>query len=690
MLDIIELLRSVIWGLMNIILNIIDVLWNAAKLICGLDFSNSGFNWLWNWFVYIELFFMLFLVFRICKVVFKAFTDEEYMQKLNPSQWLLKMAVSVIIMSAVPFIMKEATSFVSSLVDNIGYFTDDANLYNSQELSTLLVDSSSIELNGDNLNDNTKTMRDYAMEKIDGIKGLVIPDKETFKNDVKNWSMSDVNRLVKLDKKGSDLSNGEINKLYSAYTRKMTETVETATGYSDSYWVTGDINAIDINEGEEDGNLLEKFADTVTFGLAGAVDKIYYMYPSWSSLFFGLITVIGVAVVFLPILLQMAQRTVSMVIKLFLAPYAVSSLIDPESNTYSTWCKYMISDLISNWFQLYGVMLLFAFIGSSTLDSILKSGTVVGTIAKMIFLIGGLLAVYTAPSGVAAIIGGSEMSAANTLSQMQGLMAFGMGAAGLGMGAGKIGLSAAGGAARAGKSFAGKIADNSSLGNKAKNAAGAVFGSSKAGGTDGFGSSGNQSIDDLKPSQAQSEYASSLGVDGTGMNRGELADAVKNAGGSGSVFESLGSLNGDSPANGAQLDYASSLGVDGTGMTACELSGAVESAGGSLAVMSMLGDKGGVAPTGEQISYAKSLGIEGAANMSRSELGKAVMKNGGNAITFNHAGGMRARDAIAVNRASMMNTRNIDRANREKNRGVGNFIMTKAAGTQIGGRMKKI
>ena len=81
--------------------------------------------------------------------------------------------------------------------------------------------------------------------------------------------------------------------------------------YNKTYWVTGNIDNIDINEGVEDGNLLEYFVDTVTFGLAGQVDKVYYMYPSWSSLFFGLFTTVGIAFLFIPIILQMAQREVS-------------------------------------------------------------------------------------------------------------------------------------------------------------------------------------------------------------------------------------------------------------------------------------------------------------------------------------------------------------------------------------------
>lgn len=691
MLDVGELIRSIIWGLMQMILNIIDILWEAAKMICGLDFSNNGFDWIWNWFVYIELFLVLFIVFRLLKIVFKAFTDDEYMSKLDPGKMIVKMAVTVVIMSAVPFAMKQTTGLVNELVNNVEYFTDDTKMYDSKKLSTLLVDSSSIDLNSTYMYDKTKTMKDYLTSQMEEFSNMFIMSKDTFKSAVKSWSADKVTETVPSIKNvsGADLSASQINKVYSAYVKKMNEAIESS--FYKSYWFSGDINDIDINAGEEEGNILEKIADTVTFGLAGTVDKVYYMYPSWSSLFFGLATVIAVAIVFIPILLMMAERQISLILKVFLAPYAISSLLDPESNTYSVWCKYIIADLVSNWFQLYTMMFLFGFIGGSTLDGILKSTTVVGTVAKVFMILGGLIAVYKSPSGVAAIIGGSEMSAASTLQQMQNMMAFGAGAAAVTAGAGILAAGGALGLASKGLSAAGKIANKAGAGqdvgfkNMASNAFGKGKGNPDAGGADGFGGSHDSSINDLMPNTDQQNYASSLGIDGAGMTRGEMGEAVSQAGGSLGAFEAMG-MNDTAPT-GSQLDYASSFGINGAGMTTQELSSAVRDAGGSSAVFSMLsgsGDKG-VPPTSSQISYANSLGIENANTMSRSQLGSAVVKAGGDAVRFNRAGGMSGVDAVAVNRASMMNTKNVDKRNRQ-NSGVGNFFNSKAAAFQSTGK----
>lgn len=685
-MDIVETIRSIIWGFMLCILHIIDILWDAAKLICGLDFSSNGFKWIWNWFVYIELFFILFLVFRIIKVVFLAFTDEEYMQKIDPSQWLIKMACAVIIISAVPFAMKQATGFVNNLVSHIEYFTDNTNLQDSQKISTLLVDSSSLNLENEDINGTVKNMKNYILEEAEKTEEATKLSKEEFKKLVKNWNASAVTGYVSsiTNTPGSQLSEEQINQVYKAYLKIVNENIENQ--YYKTYWFTGDIDDIDINDGDEEGNLLDYFKDTVTFGLAGAVDKIYYMYPSWSSLFFGLLTVVGVAFLFIPIILQMAQRVISMIIKLFLAPYAISSMIDPGNQTFSTWYKYMISDLVSNFFQLYSMMILFAFIGSSALDQALKSTTIVGTVAKIAMIIGGLLAVYASPNGVAAIIGGSEMSAANTLNQMQSMMAMGRSAGAMALTGTAVGLLGAGVAIAGGGKVAGKIGQgiNKATGGKvgqAINNIGSKLGlNSPSGGSDGFGSSFNETQSDMAPNDAQSQYASSLGIDSQGMNRGELADAVASAGGSLSAFNAMGA--GDSPVTGGQLDYASSFGIDGSGMNQKELSKAVTEAGGSASTFELLGGKGEMPPTSSQIHYAESLGIKNAQNMSRSNLGKEVVKAGGSSIRYNRSGGMSGRDAILANRSSMMNTKNAKGNISSKSNSIGNFFTSKAASVQ--------
>lgn len=678
-MDITEALRSIIWGVMSMLLHVIDVLWSAAKLICGLDFNNSGFKFIWDLFTGIAIFFAMFLIFRIMKIIIQAFLDDEKMQKLEPGAFIVKIALAIMIMSGVPLVTKQLTGMVNTFVSHIEYFTGDKDVKDGGKLSTLLVDTSSMNLESGE--STVKTMKNYILEQKQNADSSIMSKKE-FKSYIKKQSASTVaGYLPNTSISGSQLTDAQINEAYSAYKKMHTQANDDK--YNKTYWVTGDINNIDINEGVEDGNLLQYFVDTVTFGLAGQVDKVYYMYPSWSSLFFGLFTTVGIAFLFIPIILQMAQREVSLIVKIFLAPYAVSALIEPGNQTFSTWTKYILADLISNFFQLYSMMILFAFIGSSTLDSVLGTTSIAGSIAKIGFVLGGLLAIYATPSGIAAIIGGADMSAANTLQQVQSLMmvgamsgAVGAGVIGAGISGVAKGLSGAGALGGAVASGANKLSGGRLAGAAAKMG----FDAGK-GGSDGFGgSSGGKPINDLSPNKAQADYAKSLGINGQGMTRGEMADAVANAGGSLSAFSAMGN---DVPLTGDQMDYADSLGMDANDMAQGDLNSSVSDFGGSQTVTGLLGKEGnGMTPSIGQVAYAQSLGIENAQNMSRSQLGNAVEKAGGSTIRYNRAGGMTGREAFAVSRASNMNTKNATGNFANSINNVGNFFTSKAASMQ--------
>lgn len=680
-MDITEGLRSIIWGLMSMLLHVIDCMWTAAKLICGMDFNNTGFSFMWKWFEYISVFFVLFLIFRVAKIVIQAFLDEDKMNKLEPGKFVMKIALAIMIMSCVPFATKQMTGMVGNFISHIEYFTGDEQVKDKGKLSTLLVDTSSLNLENGDGDSTVKTMKNYILEQKKEADDAILSKKE-FKKFIKASGADTIaSYLPNTNIPGSQLTDAQINEAYASY--KKMHTSANDDKYNNTYWVTGDIDNININEGVTEGDLFSKFVNTVTFGLAGDVEKVYYMYPSWSSLFFGLFTIVGIALLFVPIILQMAQRFMSLVAKVFLAPYAVASLIEPENNTFSTWTKYIVADLITNFFQLYTMMILFAFIGSSTLDSILNTTTIAGAIAKIALVLGGLLAIYATPSGVAAIIGGADMSAANTLQQIQSLMMVGNMAGGLASGAIGTGLSGvakgAGLAGKAGGALA-RGANGLSGGKLAGAAAKMGFDASK-GGADGFGgSNGGKSLDQLSPNKAQSDYAKSLGINGAGMNRGEMANAVANAGGSLSAF---GALGNDAPLTGSQMDYANSLGIDASDMAQGDLNSAVAGFGGSQTVAELLGkEENGMSPSIGQVAYAQSLGIDNAQNMSRSQLGNAVEKAGGSTIRYNRAGGMSGREAFAVNRASNMNTRNSSGNFANSINSVGNFFSSKASSMQ--------
>ena len=261
-MDITEALRSIIWGVMSMLLHVIDVLWSAAKLICGLDFNNSGFKFIWDLFAGIAIFFAMFLIFRIMKIIIQAFLDDEKMQKLEPGAFIVKIALAIMIMSGVPLVTKQLTGMVNTFVSHIEYFTGDKDVKDGGKLSTLLVDTSSMNLESGE--STVKTMKNYILEQKQNADSSIMSKKE-FKKYIKMQSATTVaSYLPNTNIPGSQLTDAQINEAYSAY--KKVHTQANDDKYNKTYWVTGNIDNIDINEGVEDGNLLEYFVDTVTFG----------------------------------------------------------------------------------------------------------------------------------------------------------------------------------------------------------------------------------------------------------------------------------------------------------------------------------------------------------------------------------------------------------------------------------------
>jgi len=111
--------------------------------------------------------------------------------------------------------------------------------------------------------------------------------------------------------------------------------------------------------------------------------------------------------------LQIASRTISLLFKVLLAPYALSGMVDPKDQSTATWFKLCIADLLGNFFQMALIwMVLF------TCANIQLTG-----LTKGIFFIGALFAIMNAPTGVAQIIG-SDIGTSSGIQSLAQLKAF--------------------------------------------------------------------------------------------------------------------------------------------------------------------------------------------------------------------------------------------------------------------------
>ena len=207
-----------------------------------------------------------------------------------------------------------------------------------------------------------------------------------------------------------------------------TETVPSkivaAAGYN-GYIADFDYETIDINE-KENGH--------------------YVQFSNNADIVFLTFSAIISCVVFVFIGIQISQRMIGLLLKIVIAPFALSGLVDPEDNTFDLWRKLVEADFLTSFFQI--VLVMVVMISSSLVP--------IGAIAKCIFFIGALMAVMNAPAGVAQLLGG-DVGVGTAFQQMQSLMMLGNGVQLTGQAIGNVGAAATylGGRAMGGASLIG-------------------------------------------------------------------------------------------------------------------------------------------------------------------------------------------------------------------------------------------
>lgn len=146
-------------------------------------------------------------------------------------------------------------------------------------------------------------------------------------------------------------------------------------------------------------------------------DNHYIQFSNNSDIVFLTFTSIIACLVFVFIGIQIAQRMIGLLLKIVIAPFALSGLINPEDNTFFVWRRLVEADFLTNYFQI--VLVMIVMISASLVP--------LGAIAKCIYFIGALLAVMNAPAGVAQLLGG-DVGVGTAFQQMQSLMMLSQGA----------------------------------------------------------------------------------------------------------------------------------------------------------------------------------------------------------------------------------------------------------------------
>lgn len=392
--------RNILWSIIYLLLWVTDTIWQVVMKIATLDFFEKG-N-VAEWFTAISGIIIMFVVFRVVKIMVKFMTSEEYRTRLDPIHLIFMIGVASFSIAFAPIGYQYLNNVAITSVKEMSNFApSDAGINNSRnaKISDILVEASSINLTGDSetgsLDQQIKQLdKDIARYQ----KEIEQAEAEKKKSQPGDATWNGANQVI--------TKNNELIKEAKA-TKKELQKKKNGVDIYDS-------NGFDINAEDSEGN--------------------YMYFSSWTSLFF----MIGVAFLgfrtFLGVALSIGKRSILICIQYLLAPYAIASLIDSESKDFETWVRMIAGNFMINFVQIYGCYFVLYMINSNIIQSAL-GGDMVGILAKIILLIAGFMAIENIPSYVGRILGGSSSTVGQAWSEAQGVGKMGLGAGSFATGA---------------------------------------------------------------------------------------------------------------------------------------------------------------------------------------------------------------------------------------------------------------
>lgn len=392
--------RSILWAIIYLLLWVTDTIWQVVMKIATLDFFEKG-N-VAEWFTAISGIIIMFVVFRVVKIMVKFMTSEEYRTRLDPIHLIFMIGVASFSIAFAPIGYQYLNNVAITSVKQMSNFApSDLGINNSRnaKISDILVEASSINLTGDSetgsLDQQIKQLdKDIARYQ----KEIEQAEAEKKKSQPGDAAWNGANQVI--------TKNNELIKEAKA-TKKELQKKKNGVDIYDS-------NGFDINAEDSDGN--------------------YMYFSSWTSLFF----MIGVAFLgfrtFLGVALSIGKRSILICIQYLLAPYAIASLIDSESKDFETWVRMIAGNFMINFVQIYGCYFVLYMINSNIIQSAL-GGDMVGILAKIILLIAGFMAIENIPSYVGRILGGSSATVGQAWNEAQGVGKMGLGAGSFATGA---------------------------------------------------------------------------------------------------------------------------------------------------------------------------------------------------------------------------------------------------------------
>ena len=522
--------RSILWAIIYLLLWVTDTIWQVVMKIATLDFFEKG-N-VAEWFTAISGIIIMFVVFRVVKIMVKFMTSEEYRTRLDPIHLIFMIGVASFSIAFAPIGYQYLNNVAITSVKEMSNFApSDAGINNSRnaKISDILVEASSINLTGDSetgsLDQQIKQLdKDIARYQ----KEIEQAEAEKKKSQPGDAAWNGANQVI--------TKNNELIKEAKA-TKKELQKKKNGVDIYDS-------NGFDINAEDSDGN--------------------YMYFSSWTSLFF----MIGVAFLgfrtFLGVALSIGKRSILICIQYLLAPYAIASLIDSESKDFETWVRMIAGNFMINFVQIYGCYFVLYMINSNIIQSAL-GGDMVGILAKIILLIAGFMAIENIPSYVGRILGGSSSTVGQAWNEAQGVGRMGLSAGSFATGAmlGSVGTVAS----MVGGGIAGFSSTQGAGARTLATASGIASGVARSASAVSTGMKGRRSSASIGAGIiSKGSRALGQSIVGAGVSSAERRAGGASIAGTGSgiqsAFQSSSSAGADIPAGGGG-SYSSSYSGDG-------------------------------------------------------------------------------------------------------------------------------
>ena len=519
--------RTILWAIIYLLLWVTDTIWQVVMKIATLDFFEKG-N-VAEWFTAISGIIIMFVVFRVVKIMVKFMTSEEYRTRLDPIHLIFMIGVASFSIAFAPIGYQYLNNVAITSVKQMSNFApSDADINNSRnaKISNILVEASSINLTGDS---ETGSL-DQQIKQLDKDIARYQKEIEQAKAEKKKSQPGDAawngaNQTI--------TKNRELIKEAEANKKQLSEKKKGLNIY--------DSNGFDINAEDSDGN--------------------YMYFSSWTSLFF----MIGIAFLgfrtFLGVALSIGKRSILICIQYLLAPYAIASLIDSESKDFETWVRMIAGNFMINFVQIYGCYFVLYMINSNIIHSAL-GGDMVGILAKIILLIAGFMAIENIPSYVGRILGGSSSTVGQAWNEAQGVGRMGLSAGSFATGAmlGSVGTVAS----MVGGGIAGFSSTQGAGARTLATASGIASGVARSASAVSTGMKGRRSSASIGAGII-SEGSRALGqsIVGAGVSSAERRAGIAGTGsGIQSASQSSSSAGADIPAGGGG-SYSSSYSGDG-------------------------------------------------------------------------------------------------------------------------------